>query len=744
MDTPAMKTIPAPPPGFVVNEVPPPPSGFVLDQRVVPEPSQVFRAEQVNPRAVDPSDVPPISPGLNLAREVASRLKGGLREEAGQMVGGTIGGIAAPVAVSALYPPAAPALLAGAGIIGAGIGGGAGEAIHQRVDPYKEASWSNVGWAVAEEAGSEALGAGITKLGSAAKGAAKATGRSAKRLVPPALRNRLGISTARPPKMIRKPHALMKEVGQEFADRTRAGLLPTQQTDLMRDEIVESMARGGWATRGIFQRFQQEQNEKAAQFAREKARETYQLMTKEAPGELPQHGIGQSLFDMIHSPTQGEFGKGAGQLWESINETTGPIYEEIDRRLGSRFVTGYTYKGVAEVPTGILDANGQMVTRSVPQWKKGREVIGFGPSTQDLKDYAAKLLAKDDIMGGAAKPGYGLLSSEGRNQLQAIQEWPDQVPFGFMKERRTEWLRRNQRLGKEMDTSTGIVDDLIGKATEAMKGENVPAGMPEDILRTLNNVNRVHATAREAYEKAFRLQIADDLSQNPEKWYDIVIGSSGKSGEGPLERITTVRNALRYTPRGTISPEGDLLWKRMQAGSTMAVIDRATTADVVNGKSILKYMNAMGNKTLRALHGDEGITVLNRTMALSELMRKRAETAGLVMHSAQVGAIAGAGTALLYGGQVSGSDMVAVTVAGGVLIGPRVLARALTTQKGYRIIEEIAMQDLASKKLGPLSVRLVRLLQKQDADEVKKMRTAIIQGDPKFKDRYRELEGFGL
>ena len=633
------------------------------------------------------------------------------KSNTGAILGGMAGGTAAGAVTGGMGT--VPALLVGLG--GTYTGAVMGDMAQKALDPYQDASWSALKHAATREGpeqvvydlgGRVVVGGGVKIAHAVPK-------------VGQAVRNTVSdvLGTGKPVVKVSKPSAPMQAVGEMFSE-AGGKLTPTQVSDAMSGHIAESIARGGLGTNQMWKQFEQEQQKCAADLARQRAQELFpggQAMTQEE--------LGRDLFKEVSSKYREGTKLLPGRKWAQVQETSNPIYQKLDQQLRSRWVKGWKYKGDIEVPTGDFDDTGKPIMRLMPQWEKGEEVIGFGPSTEGLKKHAAELFEQDRLAGG------DLIPDSLRSTLKAIQAQPERLTFGLMQQLRSGWIKRNRRLGKELDPATQEFDKLIDLATDAMtmEGDSLAKQMPEEAVRLLKNVNRVHAVARDTYREAFTHEMADRLWKRPETSLRTVLGDFPvqPGGEARTERIRLVRDFFRNDAKGRYDPIGDLQWKRIQAASSQAVIRKATAEEKINVNLLRKYMYDMGDRNLLMLHGPEGKTALENTVALGELLARRSENIPWAIRAVQVGsALTPAG--ILYGtGKWKLGDPVddamAISTGGLAMMGPRALARLLTSNRGFKIVKNLTLGNNEKTILSAL-VRGVQLLREQDMDQYKKMK----------------------
>lgn len=668
--------------------------------------------------AVDPKDIilpgNYEQPGVGMLRQAYENLNS-RRNELGGAVGATSLGIGVPLAVNALAPGLGTAAQLALGAAGTTAGAAAGDVIQGKIDPYYDSSYSTVKNAVVRENVNDLIGLGF---GAAGKGAYNAL----MRRLPKAKQSMMRLiglrgALARPVQGIARDE-LMEEVGVDFA--RRGGLIrPFQATRKLRSELAETVARGGFGTQQIFREANETQAELAARTARE--------WVDEMSGGVRSTDVGQELFDMLrpqrlgHRMTSGP----AGNKFSQISEVTDPLYREVDHLLQSRWRTGRVRVGMRTVDTGILDAAGNPITRQVPQYAQRGQVAGWGADTRPLKKWATEQLERDARWG--VEPGQGILSAEGHRMLKAITQWPDTVTFSMMQDMRTEWLRRNMRLGRDMDSATDVVSQLIEMATDAMTGRT-GRPMPAQAAALLSEANTLYRTGKEAFEDAVKKGAAEKLAENPENWRSILgLGQPRAwSGEGPVKRIAAVKKLLTTDRLGRPDAVGIRQWRRMQDAATHGVMVEATKGGKISPATLKRYMNGMGKDALLELHGKRGVRQMERALALETLTSRKTEAAGIVIHAAQTGALAAAGAQLLYGGEgVDRNDILTITVGGAALIGPRALARLVNTSRGYAIVKQLAVLRPGSARIAPLVTRAVRLLREEDKERYQDMRRAI-------------------
>lgn len=636
----------------------------------IQETEDVVRLRDVYPPAgADPSTLPGSSSiGAKIARITEQRLKPSLREQAGSMIGGTAGGLGLPLAVGAALEPSPFGELAIA-TAGAFLGGTAGEATQAAFDPWKElglgSALSAGGVEAASELGGRAIMSGLGRM-------------------------------ARP--FIKAPTKEGVEVGAEFMAKG-GQLLPSQADERGLNQLAESIGRSGFTSGKVFDTFKAKQNKQAVLFAKE-------LVDEMMPtGRVSITEVGQEFFDNISRTVGKGSGVAKGRKIAQLSDYVGPMYEKVDELSPS----------VRAIPTlgGALAGEPQS------------GIIGVGPKTSELKDFARKWLSKDREAKGA------LLEGPGRSNLESIMKMDDRLRFNTMRDLRSKWLKEGRRLSKDMDTSDRIVSGLSDLADQAIFKEELNPKLTPDARRILKEANSVYADAKQVIDRNFSRELADRLDKNPELLMKYVVPEPGKRSEGAIKRIQELKTALtKNVATGSPDLEGKLLYDKLGQTWIGAVIDEATESGAINPRKLNILMNRMGEKTIKEFVGDKGFSVLKKSEALGELMKSHSASSALIVRSTQFG-----GAYSMYRGAKEG-DLVTFTVGGALVLGPGALARMVTSPKGFKLLTSGVKARKRANEIGPIAVRMTRLLMDSDAKERQEMsRAKIIEGRKKASRR---------
>lgn len=657
---------------------------------------------------IDPTDIPQeVSPGMRLARYSMRKLKEGWQRDAGAMIGATAASIGIPAAVTAMAGPAGGvaarfgmlALRTGA----AGLGGIAGEYVHAQVDPTKETSWDHlkdVGISQAEQqvVGERLVGPLASKVGRGALGLGKAIGRKT-----------YDIAGKEIPQILQKAPVAVKVPSPEFSTAGKwlqekgVSLLPSQASQDWWPIFKESMSRSGLGNEQAFKLFEKEQQKRSLAAVDDLMQSLGPLRTWQEGGE-----VGGDLYTMVKRTAGGSadmFGR-AGTKLKQAEALFGPIYDAAEAA--------------------------------------SKEAM---PTTAGLKEYASKLLLENRAIQMESQKGGGFLSAEGEAVLEHVMNLEDRISTRAMRDLKSKWFMQTHQLHRDLDSGEKIVKKLTGLSDEAIFSQELNPNLPKDIKDQLRLANGMFRSHNEMLDRYFPVKVAEKFQEDPEYWFGQLFDKPGTHG-GPLTTIRGIREALtkkgmigdvtnketgQVVYRGTMDPEGELAWKKIQQASTWAVIHKATREDVINPKVIHDWMADMGPEAISELLGRDGVEALRRTEAAGTLLAKKAQPHPWIVGSATIGAALNVARGLYNG--LSGQDYVNFTIGGVLVLGPRTLARIMTKPRTYATLEDLGRLATGSPKYGAMVVRLVRELQDDDDESVREQKAAIAENVKRHNDK---------
>jgi hypothetical protein len=384
----------------------------------------------------------------------------------GRTVGGIAGSLAFPAALNLIPPFAAlpeevatvplalaKAAKAGAPVLGAALGGGAGEAAQIGIQERRLLSGRELRNAMLKEAGFELGG----------------------RAVPAALKFGLGPG-------IQKP---VRGTEKFIDDFTRlGGTLPPSQLDRRTSvRLADELSRGAFGVKDLIEKMEAKGATAANVFA--------DNMLDEIAGtshRMSNTAISTALKEGFESPA-GQFARMKEDLFERL-------YRQVDE------MTGATVKPVLDITGKQVGERVTGVAAPISPLKKLAE--------KALK--ADQGLVRWELRGKTRGP---LLSPVGREIVQQVQNLPDKLTFKQLQNLRSTWLIQADKLGRETDISKAIVKQFTGQMSKMMQDPELMRNMSPQARNLLLNTNRLYSATAEAFDTTFNEKVLQAVVERP-------------------------------------------------------------------------------------------------------------------------------------------------------------------------------------------------------------------------------------
>ena len=360
----------------------------------------------------------------------------GLLPTVGGMAGGLVGGGATL--------ESGPGMIAGA-TLGAGAGGALMEATRQQIEeelhPYeakmtpKEAALG-IGKEAAVQAGSEL------------------TGRLGARALAPAV------------KYFQRTADLSRATGIPLLPSEAAGRAPS---------YIEKFLKGSVMTSGKMERFRAMQNA-----------QTQAEVQKIADSISRFHGTSEDLGKLVQ--------QGIEVHKQAFRATQDALYEAIGADVGEQTVRVPVH---TEVPSGLLDASGQPLMKTVTTYKNVL-VDRVMPSTAVLKKFAAEELQKLDQAEQILDPN---LLSQSRTMLQTIVDAPDRITYKAMAAARSDALAKAREFDQALaGKQAGLAKKMANLFDESLMDAAEKSGIP-DLADKIRAANAYTASEHRMFEQ---------------------------------------------------------------------------------------------------------------------------------------------------------------------------------------------------------------------------------------------------
>jgi hypothetical protein len=655
----------------------------------------LFEQEMNRPRGLgdlfesasaDPTDIPPINqdPAVSIAAEARRRLGSSMSKEGGEMIGGTVGGVGGAAAGGVVaatlgqIPPftlipeesvTVPFLSA----FGAYMGGAGGEALHAATSKYKNPPTKQSLHRAGLRQGAYDLGGSYVM--SPLIGKMPIVGKLIKK---------------KPGKITPE----VKGIGKEFLG-AGGTLKPSQVKDSGFGVTLESLAQSNFANKRSYARMAEDNQAVAEQLVGKWVDDIGK------PGnKIPREGLGEMLFGEIKRTTGPGSDGVKGRILQQIDDTLTPLYDEVDRLAGSHRV-----KGEKLVSWKAGDRVGRVMTgKKTPVTKPATEVIGVGPKTEGLKEYAASLLARQQESNG------NFLSAEAEKIAKNVMGMGKKMTFRGMRDQSSHWSRLGRKMTEDGDPSDGAIKRLSKLAHEAIVSEGKNPNLSEEARRVLLNANAVKKTTSNSVEYLASRALAKKLYEDPDNVIPLLIPKGRMFGGANSKKIIEMKEFITKTPKGAIDPRGEMIWDRLGQEYLGGVFEESFSGGSLSWKKIRSQRRKMGTKSLRPLIGDKGIDAMKRGESLGKLIdMKGPDGAGFLIHGASRALMISAPVYGALGGDWRGA--VGLGAGGVIMASPRAAMRLLQTPTGKGLLVQAVANKPGSRNTGALVVRMARMLE---------------------------------
>jgi hypothetical protein len=501
--------------------------------------------------------------------------KGLPRVPVGRTVGGTIGSIAGPLAITALTPGPiddAGLMIALIAAGSAGVGGIAGEQAQTAIEDNRALTAREVFSAFSNEALTELGGRGLTRLG--------------KFVVSPLTKKAI------------------PEAAELIEDFTKVGgqFSATELDDRWALRGMESFARSGFGTKRLFQDFEKRQASHALAFA-----DIFIDSLGEGVARLPKEELGTIFAEGITRP--------GGRVFQLFDDLFDPAFKQVDdlalENAQKRFIqtkAGGTVRGTGGKFQAAREAKAIKITPTV--------------STDSLKKFANKEIALDSRIKH--------LSPTGRTKLKETLELPDKLTFSEMRQKRSAFIKDARKLGRDVDQSEKIIVDLVNITDDAIFAPSSKQGLSGEALNLLENLNKVYAASKEGLKTTFSESLAKRLIKNPSNVVKELFPSNNP------KQIRLLRESLIEPISGIKSKEGEVLWNQLRQVWFKQVVDDATKEGVINPKTMQNVFRKMGGDDVLKEIFPNDLAGAKKVQALFEIAGKKPPTSiGLFVHGSQ-------------------------------------------------------------------------------------------------------------
>ena len=630
---------------------------------------------------------------IDFAIQVQKRLD---RPPIGRQLGAIAGTLVAGRAIPGPLDDAtilASLLRTGAGIVGAGAGGAAGEAIQTGIDERRLIGKREALSAFAKEAAFEAGGRGVVgALKFGASGAIKQTVPEAAALIDD-----------------------FAKVGGQFS--------PTELDRRFTLRVAEGFSRGSFGAAEIFQEFEEKQGAATVAFARNIIESIGEGIARETPQQ-----IGETLASDITKP--------GGRIFNILDDLFKPLYDQLDDLTKSSIVK-QTER--ISVPSSILDSTGKPIERMVER-VIGERIKGTGVSTKSLKTFRAEIIAKNQRLVDVAKrtgKELPLVSPAGKIILDDIDRLPGTIGHADYRSFRTKVLKENRKLNRDADVSESMVKRISSITREELFSPNSVAGASPEAKRLHANITNLFAASEAALKETLPETLAKRLIKNPSSVVKEVIKPKNPKA------VKLLRQSLVEPLSGQPSAEGKILWNQIRQAWLADAVEQATKEGVANPRVYNNILRKLGRETFNEMFPEKSIrNSVDKIQTLFNIAGKKPPS-GLSLFSRGAQTV---GAVKIWQGAKAG-DIIGITTGGVMAVGPLAFAKLATTPGGIKALTLGFKIKPGASALVPNAVRMVKILQGIAIDEEKQRQSALkrkrervrIAREPTLK----QLRGFG-
>jgi hypothetical protein len=628
----------------------------------------------------------------------------------GRTIGGIAGSLIAPSALNLIPPFAAlpeevvtyPLAIAkgiktAAPVIGAGIGGGIGEATQVGVQEKRLLTGRELRNAMLKEMGYEVGG----------------------RAIPAALKFGLGPGIKQP----------VKGTEKFIDDFTKlGGTLPPSQLDRrLSVRVADEVSRGAFGVKDLIEKMEAKGAKAADLFA--------DNMLDEIAGTT-RH---MSNTAIAHAVKEG-FDNPGGMFATMKNDLFERLYGQIDDMTQSRRVALTQRQVKQEGFLKVVDELGRPIPKMTESIKQvGERVLGVAAPTKSLKEMAKRHLAMDQglvkwsLRGKRRGP---LLSPIGQKIIRQVENLPDEIGFKDLQKLRSTWLIQSEKLARETDISKAIVKQFTGQMSKMMRDPALMSRMSPQARNLLLNTNRLYGAAQEAFDTTFNEKVLQTIVDRPGRLPKVLLPDKAP------EAIKQLREGLIRPIPGKRSASGEVLFRQIRRARLADMVDAAVDLEkgTVVPHKFERELHKLGTEALNELIPDKRgkDTLSNVREMLKTMSSKPTGSAALFIKGGQV-----TGAYMMYTGSQDG-DVLGIGAGAVLVFGPRAFMRLAAHPLGNKLLRSGLKLKPGSSALAPTVARLTNLLRQMDRKELaeQKALTRPKYPGPVRHPRMRELRGF--
>lgn len=349
---------------------------------------------------------------------------------------------------------------------------------------------------------------------------------------------------------------------------------------------------------------------------------------------------------------------------------------------------------------------------------------GATVSTKRLKAFAAKELATDQRLNKQ------YLSGVGRIKLTRTIGIDEAISFSDMRLLRSGYLKDVRKLARDVDKAQSIVKKLASLSSDAMFDPSAAKGLTPEASKVLQRTNKLYKATRKVFVDTFPEKLAKRIVKNP----------TGVTKElFPAKNVKAIRatkRALVRNVRGQKVPEGEFLWKQLKQAWLVDAVENATKQGKFNPTSFDLALHKMGDEALKEMFSpDELVRAKDIGKLFKVITRPKAAGTALFTKGVQLTGISYA----VYSAKEG--DMIGVTKGLGIALAPMAYVKLAMHPKGAKLIATGLNIRPGSTEIGPVIVRMVKLLKDINAKEKKLQRT--IKQQKKKSTTREEFRAFG-
>lgn len=510
----------------------------------------------------------------------------------GRTIGGIAGALALPAAINlipgfaalpeeAITIPMALAKLgkAAAPIIGAGLGGGTGEAIQVATEEKRKITTGEFLKAFGTELAFEAAGRGAV--------------RSLKFTFSPFIKRTIPEAAA---------------LAEDFAKF--GGVLPPTALDKRFSlSVAEEISRGAFGARQVFEDLAQKNVTSAKVYASH-----FLDLMADGTVRLGPEQLGKEFAEGITRPR--------GRVFQMLDDLFTPLYKEFDE------VAKSGQFGIRQVRTGekpIRSVTGRFIPAK--ELQRVRRPPSF--STKSLKTFAEKELKRDKRLNKL------ILSPQGRSKFQKIVGLPDNVNAGDIRDLRSSFLKDVRKMARDANKDQALIKQIANITDDILFDPKAQRGLSNEASRLLRNTNNLYRASREGLQTTFAEDLGKRLVKNPSSVVKELFPRKNPTA------IKNLRISLVEPIRGRPSAEGKRLWTQLRTAWFDDAVEEATKGEAVRPHIFDDIVRRQGKEAIAEMIPDAtGKRQLrNIKDLLTAVSKKPAAGASLFIRGGQVGGL---------------------------------------------------------------------------------------------------------